>query len=1075
MGNNGIISKLKRTLENIYSDFRSRIDPEAWKKAVSEAYSESPEETAVQVVDFMLMHKYVPVKVWRVLCYAIDIRNNPVRLSEIYSESTVRMILDRMGEKDSLRYAYIPPSCTEKQVKYIVDTAAAAALYLERGQIYMAETAVAGLRDFCPTHPDVLDLYKKVSEVKCTGGVTAEKDDSYIVTVNLAGRIKKAVSDPDLSAAAKELESIIAEDHRCYDAYYPLGDIYLKKGEIQQAEYMADLMLDLGQKKADAYLLKGKILEQKGKKEEAFFYYETSSLYKDSHSDADRKRLLEEFEPGYEEYTYERSSAGIKKHYLDAEEHAAVEAVKETDYLIKRGRLTEAYYELVKKSQEFPNSDLLKFKKAMALYLMHKEPEAREVFCSIEKSSLISERAGWLIEDIDYNIANNKKYESISPAVLADILFNTEHYSEALGIYKKIEESEMTARMWAQRGRCEAEQGMLNAALVSLENAARGNCEATYAHELAALIYQAKGDGDNALRMYDAAVNLSHDKSNLKICGLKAAMLFAMDRGRELLDFRNYLENKSMPPSDADGYAGIFQIYGKPHDNEQGLKYLERAIAAGTAVPEFYTAAVKLCILKQQYFRAMRYIEKGIACAENAEDLYVLKCEVLYLSGKLDSAFMNAGTLLTKKPDSAEIHYLMGCIYSDKKEEREAVKWLSRAAELDKNSHKYAYAVADKCFELGDTANALTYYSRAIMADNEDHISFKRRALIYSMRDEDEKAVDDIKCAMMLKPDDPEIYIILGDILSDYELEEDMDLESEPGSLEKSEALENKKSESFGEDKTVQKESGVSESAADKIDSDAAGHEESSENSGEITAQIDKPDIEEPDDLEKDSEYYYSKAIVLDPSYRQAYISRAGYYIDRRRLDEALADIKKAAELDNSDGNVYMMRGLVYHLRDQNEEAVKDFERAAEDEKLALQAYSYIAKCSNAMEKYEEAMEAADKGLEIDGDFLNLYVNRGVALYNLEKYHQAIEDFKRVIQKKNEVRTAAVEAAYRFRGMTNEKLGNTEEALNDYRMVMKYNPDRFIKQRVAELESRVEAAQKKSIFAFFRKKNKTED
>ena len=45
------------------------------------------------------------------------------------------------------------------------------------------------------------------------------------------------------------------------------------------------------------------------------------------------------------------------------------------------------------------------------------------------------------------------------------------------------------------------------------------------------------------------------------------------------------------------------------------------------------------------------------------------------------------------------------------------------------------------------------------------------------MRDDDEKAVEDIKCAMALDPQDPEIYMMLGDLLSDYELEEDLDVE----------------------------------------------------------------------------------------------------------------------------------------------------------------------------------------------------------------------------------------------------------------------------------------------------------
>ena len=79
MGNNGILKKLKKTLEDIYSDFRSRIDPEPWKKAVKEACSEAPDEAAVQVVDFMLTHEYVPSKVWRAVGHAADIRNSSCR------------------------------------------------------------------------------------------------------------------------------------------------------------------------------------------------------------------------------------------------------------------------------------------------------------------------------------------------------------------------------------------------------------------------------------------------------------------------------------------------------------------------------------------------------------------------------------------------------------------------------------------------------------------------------------------------------------------------------------------------------------------------------------------------------------------------------------------------------------------------------------------------------------------------------------------------------------------------------------------------------------------------------------
>lgn len=1080
MGNNGILKKLKKTLEDIYNDFRSRIDPEPWKKAVKEAYSEAPDETAVQVVDFMLTHECVPSKVWRAVCHAADITNRPVALSDIYSNAAINGILDRMSGTDPLRYAYISSDSSDDEVKHIMDTAEAAQRYMEKGQIYLAEKAVNDLSRFCPTHPDVLDMRKKLADIRCTGGVDVVRDMMPFRSQARDG-MRDACNKSDTEAAAQRLENAIADNYKCYEAYYPLGMIYLKNSDIQKADYVAEVLLDLGHESVDACLLKGRVLEAQEKTEDAFFYYDRAcrigradagsreaagKASKEASADAlkeashERTRLLNEFEPEYTEYEPATDTKSEpKRNYLDNEESAAIEVVKETDNLIKLGRLTEAYYELVKRSQEFSRSELLKFKKALALYLMKKEPEAREVFLAVGENSPLYERAGYLVSDIEFNIVENKKFESISIPELAGIFFNTGKYAEALAAFKQTDESDMTARMWSQRARCEAEEGMLNAAVHSIDMALKKDFRLEEAYELAALIYQAKGENENALAIYDEAVKMSASRGNTRACSLKAALLYGMGRQREVLEFRNSLENRGVPASSADGYAGLVQIYGKPGDIAQGLEYLERAITSGASETRFYTAAVSACLARRQYFRAMLYVEKGLEKADEPEALYTDKCKALYLSGKLDAAFTNAGTLLTKDPESAEVHYIMGCIHSDRGEEREAVKWLKSAAEINKEDHKYAYAVADKCFCTGDTASALTYYSRAIMLDSSDHISFKRRALIYIMRDEDEKAVEDIKCAMLLKPDDPEIYMMLGDILSGYELEDDLDVEGSTDNMTgpaepSSDAAEN------SDDKSV--------TAEDESENDAADAGSGSENSSE--------DHENKDDGEKDAEYYYSKAIELDPNYRQAYISRAGFYVENRRLDDALKDIQKAVSLDENEGDAYMTRGIIHHLRSEDVQAINDFERAAQTERFALQAYSYIAKCNNALRDYNAAVEAADAGIAIDSSFLNLYVNRGVALFNLGKYHQAAEDFKRVIQKKNEVNTAAVETSYRFSGMTNEKLGNKEEALSDYRMLIKYNPDHpDIKQRISELESQLEANEKKHRFSFFKRKKGSED
>ena len=122
-----------------------------------------------------------------------------------------------------------------------------------------------------------------------------------------------------------------------------------------------------------------------------------------------------------------------------------------------------------------------------------------------------------------------------------------------------------------------------------------------------------------------------------------------------------------------------------------------------------------------------------------------------------------------------------------------------------------------------------------------------------------------------------------------------------------------------------------------------------------------------------------------------------------------------------------MVRGIICHLRDDNDEAIHNFREVTSREPDNLRAYSYISKCCNAEGRYEEAVEAAERGLQINGSYANFFVNKGVALYHLNRYEEAVSALRRVIANQNTAHTAAVETAYRFRGMSYEKLGDTKK------------------------------------------------
>ncbi len=102
---------------------------------------------------------------------------------------------------------------------------------------------------------------------------------------------------------------------------------------------------------------------------------------------------------------------------------------------------------------------------------------------------------------------------------------------------------------------------------------------------------------------------------------------------------------------------------------------------------------------------------------------------------------------------------------------------------------------------------------------------------------------------------------------------------------------------------------------------------------------------------------------------------------------------------------------------------------------------------------------------------MNLYVNRGVACYSTGSYEDALEDFRRVIIRRNEVSTSALSTAYRYMGMSYEKLDQIKEAVQSYNKLLIYEPDSSdVKEIIEELENRMEEEKPKSLFDRWRKK-----
>lgn len=92
--------------------------------------------------------------------------------------------------------------------------------------------------------------------------------------------------------------------------------------------------------------------------------------------------------------------------------------------------------------------------------------------------------------------------------------------------------------------------------------------------------------------------------------------------------------------------------------------------------------------------------------------------------------------------------------------------------------------------------------------------------------------------------------------------------------------------------------------------------------------------------------YEYSRAIVANPEFVQAYNNRGVAFSKKERYEKAISDFNKVLELDPNYLSAYNNRGFAYYRQGRIEEAIADFEKTlelSEDPGLREQAEKALA------------------------------------------------------------------------------------------------------------------------------------
>jgi hypothetical protein len=112
----------------------------------------------------------------------------------------------------------------------------------------------------------------------------------------------------------------------------------------------------------------------------------------------------------------------------------------------------------------------------------------------------------------------------------------------------------------------------------------------------------------------------------------------------------------------------------------------------------------------------------------------------------------------------------------------------------------------------------------------------------------------------------------------------------------------------------------------------------------------------------------YNKTIELNPDNADAYLERAGGYVEIGHYSQAIADYTKAIELDSSHALAYFNRAYAYGEIGEYDKAITDYSKAIELNPSDAQAYYNRGLDYNNKGEVPKAVSDLDKCIELSTD-----------------------------------------------------------------------------------------------------------
>ena len=210
----------------------------------------------------------------------------------------------------------------------------------------------------------------------------------------------------------------------------------------------------------------------------------------------------------------------------------------------------------------------------------------------------------------------------------------------------------------------------------------------------------------------------------------------------------------------ADAFEKLGMIREAAEDYDRAATFLDKD-------QEVFYQAGRLYFELAEYEKAIERLDKSISLKRNYVEPYQVKANVLMAQELYEEALEVAHNAVTLKENTYNF-YIHGTV-NEKMGNLEAAE----ADFINANSKDHQHvpsllALADVRLRLGKTDFALQHANRAIQFDNENWQAYVIRSRIYVRKLDYPNAIDDVSKAILLNPDDTDMYFLRGVFYQDF-------------------------------------------------------------------------------------------------------------------------------------------------------------------------------------------------------------------------------------------------------------------------------------------------------------------